>query len=576
MRGANLKNMDFSVGTIDIIVIIAYLVGIILLGLYTVRKTLKNQSSEDYFLASRSLKWPIIGSALFAANISTIHLIGFAESGFKYGLVDGLFEWLAIPFLVFLGFIIAPYFFRNRVSTIPELYERRFNGASRTYMVIFAILTALLIHIGISLYAGAALCQKFFGLNETYGIIFIAVLTGVYTILGGLKAITTVEAVQTALLILGAVILTLFGIFALPDVGIHTFADFKAHLKPDTLSILRPTDSPANPPGGGISWYSALLGYFVLGSWYWFSDQTIVQRSLASKTEYDARIGPMFTGLLKLLPVLFFLLPGTLAFVLFGNEITDTKLTLPFMIDRLVPVGIKGLIIAALLAALMSSVGAAINSASTLFSMDIVKRLRPKTTDKGLVIAGRLTGIVVMILAIMWSINANKFGDTIIYTVNSLGAMIAPPIAAVFMFGMFWKRGTAKAANVTFATGLVIGIFFFLLDFPFENLLPGFDSIASSIAAFTGYEIEASTKVVTNIFGIGFMMQAWWKFVLLSAVFIIVSYLTPKPTEAQISNCINVREFWPKKWNGVKDFRVVGMGIVAVLAMIWITLEMIA
>ncbi|NPA36273.1 MAG: sodium/solute symporter [Chlorobi bacterium] len=568
--------MDFSVGTIDILVIIAYLAGIILLGLYTVRKKITNQSSEDYFLASRSLKWPIIGAALFAANISTIHLIGFAESGFKYGLVDGLFEWMAIPFLVFLGFVIAPYFFRHRVSTIPELYERRFNGASRTYMVIFAILTALLIHIGISLYAGAALCMKFFGLNETYGVIFIALLTGIYTILGGLKAIATVESVQTALLILGAVILTMFGIFALPDVGIHSFEAFKAHLKPEALSILRSPDSPANPPEGGISWYAALLGYFVLGSWYWFSDQTIVQRSLASRSEYDARIGPMFTGFLKLLPVLFFLLPGTLAYVLFGNEITDTKLTLPFMIDRLVPVGLKGLIIAALLAALMSSVGAAINSASTLFSMDIVKRLRPETTDKGLVVTGRITGVVVMVLAIIWSINADKFGDTIIYTVNSLGSMIAPPIAAVFLLGMFWKRGTARAANVTFATGLVIGIFFFLLDFPYENLLPGFTSIADVIADMSGYFITASTKVITNILGVGFMMQAWWKFVFLSFVFVVVSYLTPRPTAEQVSNCISVKQFWPDEWRGIKDFRIIGLLILLVLGALWGVLEWIA
>jgi SSS family solute:Na+ symporter len=274
--------------------------------------------------------------------------------------------------------------------------------------------------------------------------------------------------------------------------------------------------------------------------------------------------------------ILFFLLPGTLAFVLFGNEITDTKLTLPFMIDRLVPIGIKGLIIASLLAALMSSVGAAINSASTLFSMDIVKRLRPATTDKGLVIAGRLAGVMVMILAIIWSIHANKFGDTIIYTVNSLGAMIAPPIAAVFIFGMFWKRGTAKAANITFATGLVIGVFFFLLDFPHNNLIPGLDSIAMSLGKYNGYEINGSTKAVTNIMGIGFMMQAWWKFVILSLVFIVTSLLTPKPSEAQISNCIDLKEFWPKKWNGIKDYRIVGIGIVLVLIIIWVWLENIS
>lgn len=569
--------MDFSVSVIDILVIAGYLVGVVVLGFYTVRKKIKTASSEDYFLASRSLKWPIIGTALFAANISTIHLIGFAESGFKYGLVDGLFEWLAIPFLVFLGFVIAPYFFKKRTSTIPELYEKRFNGTSRTYMVILAILTALLLHIGISLYAGAALVQQFFGLDPTMGIIFIAGLTGLYTVVGGLKAITTVEAVQTVLLILGAVLLTLFGVFALGDVGVHSFAEFKASLKPDTLSILRATDSPANPPTGGITWYSALLGYFVLGSWYWFSDQTIVQRSLGSKTRYDAQVGPIFTALLKILPVLFFLLPGTLAFVLFKTEIgEDTKLTLPYMIDSLMPVGLKGLIIASLLAALMSSVGAAINSASTLFSIDIVKRLRPGTSDRQMVLIGRATGIVVMILAILWSTQADKFGDTIIYTVNALGAMIAPPIAAVFLWGMFWKRGTATAANLTFAVGLIVGIFVFLFDFPYQNLVPGLDHLARFVASTFSATLLPDTKAIGDVLGINFMMQAWWKFVLCSVLFIVASYATPEPTEEQISNCINIKEYWPQKWSGIADFRVVGFAIVAFLLVIWILLELSA
>jgi SSS family solute:Na+ symporter len=569
--------MNFSVSAIDTLVIVGYLVGVVMLGIYTVRKKIKTASSEDYFLASRSLKWPIIGTALFAANISTIHLIGFAESGFKYGLVDGLFEWLAIPFLIFLGFVIAPYFFKKRTSTIPELYEKRFNGASRTYMVILAILTALLLHIGISLYAGAALVQQFFGLNPTTGIIFIAGLTGLYTVVGGLKAITTVEAVQTALLILGAVLLTLFGIFALGDVGVHSFADFKASLKPDTLSILRAPDSPANPPSGGISWYSALLGYFVLGAWYWFSDQTIVQRSLGSKSKYDAQVGPIFTALLKILPVLFFLLPGTLAFVLFKTGIgEDTKLTLPYMIDNLMPVGLKGLIIASLLAALMSSVGAAINSASTLFSIDIVKRLKPKTDDKQLVLIGRITGVVVMILAILWSTQASKFGDTIIYTVNALGAMIAPPIAAVFLWGMFWKRGTAKAANYTFAFGLITGVFVFLFDFPYQNLLPGLNTLAESAANSLNATLLPDSKIITNLLGVNFMMQAWWKFVLCSLLFIIVSYATPKPSETQVSNCINIKEYWPKKWTGITDYRVIGFIILSILIIIWVILEMVA
>lgn len=569
--------MNFSIATIDIVIILAYLIGIVLLGVFAIKKKMSEQSSDDYFLASHSLKWPIIGAALFAANISTIHLIGFAESGFKYGLVDGLFEWLAIPFLIFLGFFIAPYFFRTRISTIPEWYERRFNGASRTWMVVFAILTALLIHIGISLYAGAELVKSFFGLDEIWGIIFIATLTGIYTVIGGLKAVALTETVQTVLLIGGAIILTLFGVFALPEVGVESFASFKAKLTPDTLSILRAPNSPANPPEGGISWYAALLGYFVLGAWYWFSDQTIVQRALGAKSEYDAKVGPMFTALLKVLPVLFFLLPGILAFVLFENEIgSDTKNTLPFMIDRLMPVGLKGLIIAALLAALMSSVAAAINSASTLFSIDILKRVKPETKDKSLVFYGRITAIVIMVLAILWSTQAGKFGSTIIHTVNSLGALIAPPIVAVFIFGMFWKRGTAKAANITFTVGMVLGIFVFLLDFPYENLLPGFKGIAETMAINNGIELTNSTKAITQSMGMVFMMQAWWKFVICTIVFIVASYLTPKPSSAQTANCLNINEYWPSKFKGLADYRIVGGIILLALIILWITLEIIA
>ncbi|MDC0584289.1 sodium/solute symporter [Bacteroidales bacterium] len=569
--------MDFNIGALDIIIIIAYLVGIVLLGVFSVKKKMSEQTSDDYFLASHSLKWPVIGAALFAANISTIHLIGFAESGFKYGLVDGLFEWLAIPFLLFLGFFIAPYFFRTRIQTIPEFYERRFNGTSRTFMVVFAILTALLIHIGISLYAGAELVKQFFGLNEVIGILFIATLTGIYTVVGGLKAVAITETVQTVLLIGGAIILTMFGIFALPDVGVDSFAAFKAKLTPDTLSILRAPDSPANPPEGGISWYAALLGYFVLGSWYWFSDQTIVQRALGSKTEYDAKVGPMFTALLKVLPVLFFLLPGVLAFVIFKTEIgEDTKNTLPFMIDRLVPMGLKGLIIAALLAALMSSVAAAINSASTLFSIDIVKRLKPETEDKKLVLIGRITAIVIMLLAVVWSTQAGKFGSTIIHTVNSLGAMIAPPIVAVFLFGMFWKRGTSMAANITFTFGLVFGIFVFLFDFPYENLMFGLQGLADSMAENSDFIITPESKPITTIMGMGFMMQAWWKFVICTAIFIAVSLVTPKPSTAQTANCINLNDYWPKQWKGIKDFRSIGIMIMSALIILWIVLELVA
>ena len=188
----------------------------------------------------------------------------------------------------------------------------------------------------------------------------------------------------------------------------------------------------------------------------------------------------------------------------------------------------------------MISVAAAINSASTLFSIDILKRIKPKTSDRKLVSAGRITAVVIMVLAIAWSTQAGKFGSTIIHTVNSLGAMIAPPIVAVFLFGMFWRRGTAKAANVTFTVGMVLGLLVFLLDFPYENLMPGLDVLAEQVAKMKGVALHPESKTITSVIGMGFMMQAWWKFVLCDILFIGVSLITEKPTEKQTTNCLNL------------------------------------
>lgn len=540
------------ISVIDISVIVIYLAGIVLVGVLSVKR-IRKASSEDYFLASRSLGWGVIGAALFASNISTIHLVGFAESGFTSGLLDGIFEWMAIPLLIFLGFFIAPYFFRTKISTIPEFYEKRFDGRSRTFMVVFAILTALLLHIGISLYAGAKIVKLFFGLDELVAVILIAILTTIYTVLGGLKAVAVTETIQSVLLLGGAILITMLGIFHLPDAGVHNFADFKNSLQPEALTMLR---SPDSPSGGGIPWYAVLLGYPVLGVWYWCSDQTIVQRTLGARSERDARLGPMFTAVLKLMPVFFMVAPGTIAYILFKDQIMDigTGQTLPYMIQNLAPVGLKGLIVAALLAALMSTVAAALNSTATLFSYDILKRIRPATSDRKMVFAGRITAVVVMVLAILWSTQADRFGESIIHTVNSVGAMIAPSITTVFLFGIFWKRGTKEAAFYTFTIGLLLGIFQFVMDIP----------------------LIGNVRVLTEGLGISFMMQTWWVFVISSALFVSISYLTPKPNEEQVSFVIDVKSYVSGKIKGFTDFRIVGMAVLFLLVALWAVLEVVA
>jgi SSS family solute:Na+ symporter len=459
---------------------------------------------------------------------------------------------MAIPLLLFLGFFIAPYFFRTRIDTIPGFYEKRFDGRARTFMVVFAILTALLLHIGISLYAGAKIVKLFFGLDELVAIILIALLTTVYTVLGGLKAVAVTETIQSVLLLGGAVLITQLGGFQLPEAGVHTFSEFKNRLAPEALTMLR---SPDSPSGGGIPWYAVLLGYPVLGVWYWCSDQTIVQRTLGARSERDARLGPMFTAVLKLMPVFFMVAPGTIAYILFKDKIMElgTGQTLPYMIQELAPVGLKGLIVAALLAALMSTVAAALNSTATLFSYDILKRMKPETSDKKMVFAGRVTAVVVMVLAILWSTQADRFGESIIHTVNSVGAMIAPSITTVFLFGIFWKRGTREAATYTFSIGLILGFFQFIMDIP----------------------LIGNVRVLTDGLGISFMMQTWWVFVISSVIFVTVSYLTPKPTEKQISYVIDVKGYVSGKIKGITDFRIIGISVFVLLIVLWGVLEII-
>ncbi|MBI3853558.1 MAG: sodium/solute symporter [Verrucomicrobia bacterium] len=492
-----------AIHPVDLAVIASYMVAITAIGILASRK--QARTSSGYFLAARSLGWPMIGAALFATNISTVHLVGLASAGYSDGLVIGNFEWMATFCLILLGLVFAPFYFRNGISTLPEFLERRYSPGSRAFLAFMAVVAALFIHIGVSLYAGARIFEQFFQINVYWSILIISALTALYTVVGGLKAVVVTEAIQTVLLLLGAVLVTGFALAALPEKGIHSHADFVAALKLGQMKMLH--------PDGDLSWYAVLLGYPVLGIWYWCADQTIVQRVLGARSQTDAQLGPLFAGFIKILPVFTMVLPGVVGYVLFKDKIGDTPdQTLPVLIDQLIPTGLKGLIAAGLLAALMSTVAGALNSTSTLVSIDIVKRLRPATPDATLVKIGRITACVVMLLAIGWSTQGEKFGG-IFKGLNAMIACLAPPITTVFLWGVFWPRGTARASLVTLIAGFIIGAVVFVLDFP----------------AF-GF------RLFTTKLGLPFMLQAWWLFCLCSVVFVITSLLTRPPTEAQTRN----------------------------------------
>ena len=490
---------------LDVCIIVLYILLILSVGIFSARKT--KVTGQVFFLAGRSLPWGVVGAALFASNISTIHLIGLSASGYNEGLVWGNFEWMAAFTLILLSLVFAPFYFRSKISTLPEFLERRYSPASRSLLAFVAILAALFIHIGMSLYAGAVVFQQFLGLNVFASILIVAVAVSIYTVFGGLRAVVMTETVNTAVLLIGASLVTVFALRALPAHGIHTLSQFRAAVKPGQLDMLQ-THNPA-----GLNWWAIFLGFPVLGVWYWCTDQTIVQRVLGARTERDAQLGPIMAGFLKILPVFLLVFPGIIAYVLFRDLIgTDGNRTLPVLLSQLIPTGLKGLISAAILAALMSAVSAALNSSGALVAVDIVKRLRPQISDSRLVFVGRISSITIMILAILWSTQGGRF-SSIFAAVNVIASDLAPGITTVFLFGVFWRRGTQQASVVTLVGGIVMGAAAFVLDLP----------------------VFGTTKLITDGLGIGFMMQAWWMFCICSVVFVIVSLLTPPPKPEQIN-----------------------------------------
>ncbi len=507
--------MNSSISVIDTVIVVAYLLGIMLIGIVAGYR--RHASSDQFFLAGRSLRWPLIGTGLFCANISTIHLVGLASSGYKDGLVIGNFEWMAAFCLILLGIVFAPFYFRNRINTLPEYLEKRYGSSARTFLAFIFIMSALLVHIGISLYAGAKVLETFFGIPYMYSIIGISVITAVYTIIGGLRAVMVTDAIQAVLLLGGAAILTVAGLRALPGLGIESWAQFKAACRPDQLSMIQPITDAAVPGRFSLrefSWYSILFGYPILGIWYWCTDQTIVQKVLAAKTEKDGRDGAIFAGYLKILPVFLMVLPGVIGYVLYKDTIgTDNDATLMVMMKNLLPNGIRGLMAAGLLAALMSTIEAALNSIATLTAEDIVKRLRPQTPDAKLVLIGRVTAGVVVVLAMLWSTQGGKFGS-IFEAINKIPMAFAPGITTVFLWGVFWPRGNKQGAMAALLFNVIIGIVYLAIDIP----------------------LVGDKQLIAKELGIPFMQVGWYLFLMSSAVYFVVSLATPAPTREQIED----------------------------------------
>ncbi|MFZ5433985.1 MAG: sodium:solute symporter [Calditrichota bacterium] len=433
--------MMLNIANTDLLIIGCYFLIVLGIGLYFSRR---RKNSTEYFLAGRHVGWFAIGASLFATNISSEHFIGLAGSGAATGMAVGHFEWLACLIVLILGWVFVPFYLKSGVFTMPEFLERRYNSASRWYLTTVSILGYVLTKISVTLFAGGLLLHQVLGWDMYTSAIVLVIATGIYTIAGGLAAVIYTELVQMFVLIGGALVLTILGMNELGGVGA-----LKQSVPPEFFSMFKPMSDPDFP------WTGIVFGAPILGIWYWCTDQYIVQRVLSAKNIHHARTGTIFAGYLKILPVFIMVMPGIIARALYPDIAGDQAY--PALVTRLLPVGLKGVVIASLLAALMSSLAACFNSSSTLFTIDIYKKFRPAASEQRLVMVGRLATGVLVVLGILWVPFIRYISSQIYIYLQSVQAYISPPIAAVFLLGVFWPRANGKGAIASLLTGLVLG-----------------------------------------------------------------------------------------------------------------------
>ncbi|SFE43323.1 solute:Na+ symporter, SSS family [Chitinophaga sp. CF118] len=514
--------------SLDLTVSILYIIGIVSIGLWSGikhRRKNKGNAASEYFLAGKTLRWPMIGLALFATNISCVHLVSLAQSGFDTGLLNGNFEWMAAFTLILLALFFAPFYIKSGVATLPDFLEKRYDRASRDWLTIVSIVSAIIIHIAFSLLAGGIVLHTLFGVDMYTSVIIISLLTALYTIVGGLTAVVVTESIQTVVLLTGAVVISIAAYNKMggwqPMMNV-----LEQHQEMNKLSMMRPHGDES-----GMPWYAVFLGYPVLGIWYWCADQTIVQRVLGAKDENHARVGPLFCGFIKILPVFIFVMPGLFAYTLSQTGLLDvsslrtetglnSKGIYTLMITQLLPTGLVGVLVAALLSGLMSQVSGALNSISTMAGYDIYKRYYPNTTDRQLVIAGKVAAGIALVLSLLLMPLLNSY-ESLFNGLNDIIAHIAPPITCVFLLGVFWNKASAVSAKYTLWIGSALGVIVFVIN----KLYP--DTIIGHIP---------------------FMIMAFYLFCVCIVMQVIFSYVYPVEHTAESSTL-----FWKTPWEPLQS-----------------------
>lgn len=409
-----------------------------------------SRTVDSYFLANRNAGWLVVGASLFASNIGAEHMVGLAGSGATRGLAVAHFEVLATVVLLLFGWFFVPYYLRSCVTTVPEYFERRYSTSVRWYLAVLSILSYVLTKISVTIAAGGIIMESLLGIDFWTGTLFVLIGTGLYTAAGGLRAVLYTDLFQAIIFILGALVVTVAGWNAMDG-----WEAIVQQAPPGSLSLWKPVSDPDFP------WTGIVFGAPILGVWYWCADQYIVQRVLAARDVTQARRGTLFAAALKLLPLFIFVLPGLMASILTSQgklEGGHGDNALPALLAQLLPHGLRGLVTAGLLAALMSSLSSVLNSCSTLITWDIYKKIRPTSSERRLVVIGQLVTIVLVAAGILWIPVMKQISDHMFHYLQATQAYIAPPIAATFLVGLFWKRANAQGALAALVLGLVLGL----------------------------------------------------------------------------------------------------------------------
>jgi len=488
---------------LDFFVLGLYFAIVLGVGIYSSKS--KDDTSQ-YFLANRNLGWFVIGASLFASNIGSEHLVGLAESGFKKGLIESQFEILAAFMLLTLGWVFVPFYKKSGVTTMPEFLEVRFSPSARMYLSLVSIFAYVITKISVTIFAGAIVFDSLLGIDFWTGAFIVVIVTGLYTVLGGLKAVIYTDTIQMFLLLGGSIMVTIFGLDAIGGWG-----NMVATSGEGFMSLWR-SASDADYP-----WTAILFGAPILGIWYWCTDQFIVQRVLAARNESVGRKATIFAGFLKLTPMFIFVVPGMIAYTLHndpnsGFVLENSAGTLPEMIKFLLPAGLRGLVAAGILSALMSSLSSVFNSCSTLITWDIYKKYNSDKSEKHLVRVGQIATGFLVLTGMLWiPFQKSLSSGGLFQYIQGIQAYISPPIAAAFLLGLFVKRINSQGVMAAFYTGAVLGV----------------GRLVS--------EIMGSTNLLT---GPHFLHFALYLFLICSAIMLIVSYMTPEPDYNKIKDVV--------------------------------------